>query len=130
MADCETIENASVAVLGLAFKSGTSDARKSPAIKIANILASKGSRVTAYDPEANEEASWDLVDSIKVVDSTAEALKEATIVVIATDWPEFKNIKNWLPLAPHATLVVDAMNCIDNETVAGLAVTYLGIGRY
>ena len=81
--------NSRVAILGLAFKSGTSDARKSPAIQIANIFAERGATVVAYDPQATEEAKHDLLSSVQIAPSIDECIKDADAVVIGTDWPEF-----------------------------------------
>lgn len=124
-----SLEGSTVAVLGLAFKAGTSDARRSPAIKLANLLAEKGAKVIAYDPQANEEAKPTLNEAVKVVNSQEEALAEASIAVIATDWPEFKAISSWAPSVPNVKTLVDAANCLDLNEVRRLDIDYIGIGR-
>lgn len=78
-----------VAVLGLAFKAGTSDSRRSPAITIANLLAERGARVTAYDPKAIIEEGGGLSNSISRKATLNEAVINADAAVVATDWPEF-----------------------------------------
>jgi UDPglucose 6-dehydrogenase len=118
-----SFEGKKVAVLGLAFKAGTSDARRSPAVAIANTLASQASQITAYDPKATEEAREELDDSIKLCSSTEEAVKDADCIFIATDWPEFKEID----FAKYkAELIVDCMNTL--EPSAQLSYGYLGVG--
>lgn len=119
-----------VAVLGLAFKSGTSDTRKSPAISIANILAKQGAGVTVYDPEAIEEAVPDLHAAIKVADSAKNAVQDAQYVFVATDWNEFKNISNWLsPESKLPMCVVDCMNCLNPEEVTKHGIDYIAVGK-
>lgn len=125
----EDLKDTRVAILGLAFKAGTSDARKSPAVKLANILSKEGAHVTAYDPEANEEAQPDLADSVTVVDSLHKVVENAEIVLIATDWEEFKDLPGWTPNAPHMNLLVDSVNCLKEEAVKTLNVQYIGIGK-
>lgn len=123
------LTNTTVAVLGLAFKAGTSDARRSPAIELANLLVKKGAKVIAYDPQANEEAKPTLHSDVVVVNSQEDALSKASVAVIATDWPEFKAISTWVPNTPNIKLLVDAVNCLDLNEVRRLEVDYIGIGR-
>lgn len=116
-----------VAVLGLAFKSGTSDVRKSPALKIANKLDAKGASVITYDPEAIEEAQeGGLSADITVAKNIFDAVSSAEVVIIATEWPEFRDISKWLPDATSCQLVVDAMNCATNIPEG---IDYVAIGR-
>ncbi|NCO10965.1 UDP-glucose/GDP-mannose dehydrogenase family protein [Candidatus Saccharibacteria bacterium] len=122
------LEGVPVAVLGLAFKAGTSDARKSPAVKLANLLVKEGAHVSAYDPQASEEAAPDLDASATLCESIASAVKAARIVVVATDWPEFKDL-SWVRAINTKPLVVDAVNCLVPSDVQALGAEYLGVGR-
>jgi UDPglucose 6-dehydrogenase len=125
----DSLKNIKIAVLGLAFKSGTSDARRSPAIQLANLLVEKGAIVTAFDPQANHEAKSDLSSSVTVANSHEDAVAEARIVVIATDWPEFEAVSAWTPNATNLELLVDAVNCVDLGEVKQLGIRYIGVGR-
>lgn len=130
VAEVVPLKNKSVAVLGLAFKAGTSDSRKSPSVDIANIVSDMGAKVLAYDPQANEEAAEDLNSDVTLLDSAATALKNADVVFVATDWPEFKD----LPIEQYKSLmsgkiVVDCMNCLDKAEVERCGLTYIGVGR-
>jgi len=120
------LTNKKIAVLGLAFKAGTSDVRRSGAVAIANILSQEGAEVTAYDPEANEEAAPDLEKFVVLEDSIDAAAAHAEIIVIATEWPAFKNLD--LKKYKHA-IIVDAMNVLDATTVRKAGVQYIGVGR-
>jgi UDPglucose 6-dehydrogenase len=81
-----------IAVLGLAFKAGTDDMRESPTIPIVKDLVAEGAQVFAYDPQASENARRIFGGSIKYASSAEEALKDASLALILTDWSEFKNI--------------------------------------
>jgi UDPglucose 6-dehydrogenase len=120
-----------VAVLGLSFKSGTSDSRRSPALNLANLLAEKGALVSVYDPEAIVEKYDKLDDSISRKNSLGEAVKNTEIVLVATDWPEFismdfKNVKDLM----QGDLLVDCMNALDEQKVISTGLTYMGVGRF
>ena len=117
-----------VAVLGLAFKAGTSDVRKSPGVALANSLSLHHAEVTAYDPEANEEAEEELNRSIKLVDSFESAVKNVDAIVVATEWPQLID----RPIADYtqsASVFVDAMNRFSPSVVKQAGLTYIGVGR-
>jgi UDPglucose 6-dehydrogenase len=119
-----------VAVLGLAFKAGTSDARRSPGVSLANILSKNGAHVSAYDPEANDEAKDDLREDIKLLHSLESAVKDADAVLVATDWPEFLAYDlSHLAKQMKGNLLVDCMNAYDISDVKGAGLQYLGVGR-
>lgn len=79
-----------VAVLGLAYKPGTQVIEESPGIQLVRSLSAAGARVLAYDPLANEPARAALAGAAEVLDSLAECLESADVVVVATPDPEFR----------------------------------------
>ncbi|AGP29918.1 UDP-glucose dehydrogenase family protein [Corynebacterium terpenotabidum] len=74
-----------IAVLGAAFKPGCDDVRDSPALAVAAGLRDAGAQVSVYDPVVSRGAGRD-------VDSVAEALRDAELVVVGTAWPQFRDI--------------------------------------
>ena len=116
-----------IAVLGLAFKAGTSDVRKSPGIAIANQLANRGARVIAHDPEANEEAKPELSGEITLVQSVEKSLADIDAVIITTEWPEFRDLE--LKKLPENVVVFDAVNILQPKTIRQKGLRYLGLGR-
>jgi UDPglucose 6-dehydrogenase len=119
-----------VAVLGLAFKAGTSDARKSPGVKIANLLDKSGAIVNAYDPHANGEAKDELRSSVNIKKTVEQAISDCEAVFFTTEWSEFKNldlknIKNQM----SGSLLVDAVNIFDKSKVKKHNFTFIGVGR-
>ena len=125
-----TLAGKQVAVLGLAFKAGTSDARKSPGAKLANLLSQQGATVTAYDPKANEEACHELVSEVHLTEKLNDCLEQADAVVIATDWPEFTQLSpTEMSAISSARIILDAVNALDKSAYVNAGFTYLGIGR-
>jgi UDPglucose 6-dehydrogenase len=86
------LKDLNVAVLGLAFKAGTDDMRESPAIPVVDGLLAEGAVITAYDPQALENARKIFGDKIKYADSIQEALEGSELALILTEWEEFKTI--------------------------------------
>ena len=128
---CKDIKLKKIAVLGLAFKPGTSDVRKSPGIKIANVLAQDKNNysVSAYDPWANEEAKSDLLTSIRICQSLEECVDDVDCVLITTDWPEFKGIDTINLHNLVNKVVIDAVNCTELSELRNRGVKVTGIGR-
>ncbi len=119
-----------LSVLGLAFKAGTSDVRRSPGVNLANILSHAGAKVTVYDSKANHEAKADLRNGIVIKDSLDEAIKNADAIFIATDWPEFINLDlKKAKMLMRGNLVVDCVNSIDIKPIKKTGLAYLGVGR-
>lgn len=125
-----SLQGKNIAVLGLAFKAGTSDVRCSSGIEIANILVKNEAKVKAYDPKANDEAKNDLNSSVKLAVSLEKAVQGADAVIIATEWPEFidYNLEK-LAKTMSGKFVVDGMNCLDQEKVKNAGLQYDGVGR-
>ncbi|MDS0475651.1 UDP-glucose 6-dehydrogenase AglM [Natrinema sp. 1APR25-10V2] len=91
LADHVALEGARIAVLGLSFKPGTDDVRKSRALDVIDHLRARGATVVAYDPVAVENVRPDYPE-IEYADSAEDALAGADGAVVATDWPEFGDL--------------------------------------
>ncbi len=92
-----------VAVLGAAFKPGTDDTRNSPALTVADQLHAAGAHVYVYDPQAKLPHR----DGFVQVETVAEAVTDADIVLHLTEWPEFRNLDpaELGPLVRHKIII-------------------------
>lgn len=82
-----------VALLGLSFKQGTNDVRNSPAFDIVHTLLEKGaSQFVCYDPVAVPQFAhhFPASDTYRYADTAQEAIADADVVVLVTDWPAFR----------------------------------------
>ena len=123
------VKNPKITVLGLAFKNGTDDCRESPAMEIVAELVKRGAAVTAYDPQAMDNARKILGSQIVYAADMYSALKDADAIAVLTEWKEFSQ----LDLARAATLVrrrvlVDCRNLIDASAAMATGFDYRGIG--
>ncbi len=118
-----------VAVLGLAFKPNSDDVRDSPALDIAARLTELGATVAAYDPAANHTAAR-VHPELTTVDSAVEALRDAELVLVLTEWSEFRELD---PTAVAelvaAPVVLDGRNCLDRDAWTAAGFTVRGMGR-
>jgi len=122
------LEGRRVAILGLAFKAGTDDIRNSPATALAAMLHEGGAEVCAYDPEANASAAREL-PWLRLPNSAAEALDQADVAVIATEWPEFREL-DWERLrgTMREPNVVDGRRLLDGARLRALGYRYRAVG--
>ncbi len=125
-----TLKDKKIAVLGLAFKAGTSDARRSPGVNLANSFAHADAVVRVFDPQANKEAKEDLRRDITICDSIENTIKNSDAVCVATDWPEFINydLKKLTELV-KGKVFVDAVNAFKIVDVKAAGLQYIGVGR-
>jgi UDPglucose 6-dehydrogenase len=80
-----------VGVWGLAFKPRTNDMRDAPAIKIIESLIADGATVTAYDPEAMNEAKRIFGGRLQRAASNYGCVEGADALLIVTEWQAFRH---------------------------------------
>jgi UDPglucose 6-dehydrogenase len=118
-----------VAVLGLAFKPDSDDVRDSPALDVATRLRELGAIVSATDPEAIE-TSRRVHPELDYVATADEAAREADVVILLTEWTQFRELD---PDAVGALVanrsIVDGRNVLDSVRWRAAGWTYRGLGR-
>ena len=125
-----SLKNKTIAIWGLAFKANTDDIRESAAVEIIEILLGKGVKVKVYDPIASKNAKKILSDEILFCKNSYEVLKGSDLLLIATDWNEFKKpdflkIKKML----KQTNVIDGKNIFDPKNMKKMGFNYVSVGR-
>jgi UDPglucose 6-dehydrogenase len=107
------LAGAGICVLGAAFKPGSDDVRDSPALEVAQILTGLGARVTVYDPAAMDSARRVSPD-LSYAASLAEAARDAQVVLLLTEWPEFAALTpGQLDGMVAQRNIIDARNVLD-----------------
>jgi len=119
-----------IAVLGLAFKGGTDDCRESPAIDIIKEMIRHSRNITVYDPKALANAKTILNNTVNYAQDAYEACKGADVMVILTEWEEFRNLDlARLKQEMACAKIVDLRNMLNIDEVRRLGFEYQGIGR-
>ena len=118
-----------VAILGLTYKAATSTLRRSSAVELALELQREGVQVVAFDPGV-EELPPEMSDRIRLERSAADALKGSDAVVIATAWPQFRDL-SWPSLLAtmRCPTVIDAnwYLAAHLRNLPGIAYTAVGL---
>lgn len=124
------IQGKVIALLGLAFKPETDDMRESPALPLIEGLIARGGTVQAYDPQAMATARPLLPESVRLTATAAEAIQGADILVLVTEWNEFRALTpKRLQELMRGRVVVDLRNVYEPEPLRAAGFTYVGIGR-
>jgi UDPglucose 6-dehydrogenase len=128
----DDLEGKTVALWGLAFKPNTDDMREaSSRVVIENLLA-RGMTIQAYDPVAREEANKSYGDhpQFKLGNSAEEVLDNADVLLIVTEWNEFR-FPNFELI--HQKLrykaIFDGRNLYEPSRLYALGLQYFAIGR-
>jgi UDPglucose 6-dehydrogenase len=123
------VKGKTLGILGLAFKQNTDDIRMSPAIELCLRLQKEGAFLRVHDPQAMEKAKTVLKD-VTYVDTMDEVAAGCDALVIATEWPAFKNLD--LDRARKSLshpIIFDGRNLFDAAQMERLGFLYKSIGR-
>ncbi|UCG61431.1 MAG: UDP-glucose/GDP-mannose dehydrogenase family protein [Candidatus Zixiibacteriota bacterium] len=124
------LDGKTICLLGLSFKPLTDDVREAPAIHIARRLKDEGAVVQAYDPAALEQARAQLPD-INYHDDYLSAAKGADLVIIATEWHEFRDLDfDQLKSLMNSPAIYDTRNIYDPAEVRKKGFKYICTGRH
>jgi UDPglucose 6-dehydrogenase len=126
---CGGMAGRSVTVLGASFKPDTDDIRDSPALDVAARLAAAGAHVTVTDPKAVNHA-WMRYPQLRFDASTERALEGAELVLLLTEWDEYRLLSPAVAAGlVRRRVVLDARNVLDPVAWESEGWTVRGLGR-
>ena len=118
-----------ITVLGAAFKPNSDDVRDSPALSVAGSMSLQGADVSVYDPQAMDNARK-VFPTLSYATSAQEALEGADVVVLATEWQEFRDLD---PVTAAgivtAPVIIDGRNVLDVDKWKSAGWTIHALGR-
>ncbi|MBU1385453.1 MAG: UDP-glucose/GDP-mannose dehydrogenase family protein [Alphaproteobacteria bacterium] len=118
-----------VALLGLTFKPNTDDMRDAPSLDVAPALIAMGAKVQAFDPEGMKEAAH-LLPGVVFRDGPYEAVEGADVVVILTEWDQFRALDlNRVKQLMRQPVMVDLRNVYRPDDMRARGFRYVSIGR-
>ncbi|XVV13685.1 UDP-glucose dehydrogenase family protein [Actinoplanes sp. CA-131856] len=123
------LSGTSVAVLGATFKPNSDDVRDAPSLAVAGALAAAGAHVRVYDPQGMANARR-AQPALAYAESMVSAVTDVSLVLVATEWPEFRNADPTLLGELVADRkVIDGRNCLDPRQWSRAGWSYRGMGR-
>jgi UDPglucose 6-dehydrogenase len=124
-----SVRGRTVGVLGVSFKPNTDDMRAAPSLSIIPALQDAGAAVQAYDPAAMHEAE-PLLPGVTWCRDAYEVAKDADVVVLITEWNEFRalDLERFGALMKTRVLV-DLRNVYPPQEARAAGFAYSSIGR-
>jgi len=121
-----TLDKKKIAFFGLVYKAGTNTLRRSLTLQIIDQIKNKNVSISAYDPMIREKIKG---YNIEICKSPAEAVEGADVLVIMTDWEEFKKINyHSLTKSMRNRIVFDTKSILDSSKFNESGLKYCGIG--
>ncbi|MEH7743557.1 UDP-glucose/GDP-mannose dehydrogenase family protein [Neobacillus drentensis] len=119
-----SLQNKTIAVLGLSFKANTDDTRESPSFILLDRLLEEQAIVKTHDPMVKSGASHQCM-------TIEETVTGADALVISTDWDDYKHL-NWGRIKPlmKQPNIFDGRNMVDKERVKELGFYYIGVSNH
>ena len=122
------ITNKKICFLGVTFKANTDDMRDSSSLQMIPFLSKKGAKIKYYDPTGFKK-EFNKLKNVNFENSINEAVKEADLVILHTEWNDFKSI-NFKKLNPSKNLkIYDMRNIYSPSKIESQGFKYFGIGR-
>ena len=122
------IKNKKITFLGVTFKANTDDMRESSTLKMIPYLNKKGAIIRYYDP-TGKKREFDRLKNVKFKNNIKEACISSDLIIIHTEWNEFKLIDLKKIVKKKNFIVYDLRNIYSPEKMKKQKIKYFGIGR-
>jgi len=122
------IKNKNITFLGVTFKAGTDDMRESPSLKIIPYLSKRGAKINYYDP-SGFKTEFKKFKNVKFSSNINLACKKCDLLIIHTEWNEFKQLNMKKIKGKRNFKIYDLRNLYSPEKMKKNEINYFGIGR-
>ena len=122
------IKNKKICFLGVTFKANTDDMRDSSSLEMIPYLSKNGAKIRYYDPTGVKK-EFNKIKNVTFSNSISQAIKESDLVILHTEWNDFKTI-NFKKLSKSKKLkIYDMRNIYSPNKIKAQGFKYFGIGR-
>jgi UDPglucose 6-dehydrogenase len=122
------IKNKKITILGVTFKPNTDDMRESTSLLMLPYLNKRGAQVIYYDP-SGEKKEFKKLKNVLFVNDCNEACLKADLIIIHTEWDEFKSI-DFKKICKNRNLkIYDMRNLYSSKKMKNSGLNYYSIGR-
>ena len=122
------VRGKTIAFLGVTFKPNTDDMRDSNSLLMIPHLSKSGAHIKYYDP-TGEKNEFKKVRNTKYSNSIKEVCKNADLIILHTEWDEFKAIDFSSLKTKKNVQVFDLRNLFDFNEMKKKKIKYSSIGR-
>ena len=122
------IKNKNITVLGVTFKANTDDMRESSSLVLIPFLLKKGAKVKYHDPSGPKKEFQNKVN-LKFERTLSKACSGADLIIINTEWDEFKSIDFKKIIKKNNFKVYDMRNLYNPTELEKRKIKYYSVGR-
>ena len=122
------LKNKKISFLGVTFKPNTDDMRDSSSLKMIPYLCKKGAKVRYYDP-SGEKNEFKKIKNCNYRNNIKSNCNGADLVVLLTEWDEFKSIDFKKIVKNNKFKVYDLRNLYSAEEMKKNKIKYYSVGR-
>jgi UDPglucose 6-dehydrogenase len=124
-----SVDGRTIGLWGLTYKAGTDTLRRSSAIELCDWLSSRGARVQAHDPVIHSLPA-SLENRVRLCPSPIEAARDASALVVATEWPDYRSVDaSDIAKAMSSATVLDAGSFLRGSLGSDPRIRYVTVGR-
>ena len=122
------IRNKNICFLGVTFKANTDDMRDSSSLVMIPSLAKKGAIINYYDP-TGEKKEFTKLKKVKFLPNIESAIKNSDLIIIHTEWNDFKSINFKSYIKNKKFIIYDMRNIYSPQKMKKDNIKYFGVGR-
>jgi len=124
----EKVKNKKICFLGVTFKANTDDMRDSSCLTMIPSLIKKGAKINYYDP-TGEKAELKKIKNVNFSENINSAIKDSDLVIIHTEWNDFKTISFKKKIKNKKVIIFDMRNIYSLKKMKEQKIKYFAIGR-
>jgi len=122
------IKNKKICFLGVTFKANTDDMRDSPSLSMIPSLIKKGAKINYYDP-TGQKNNFKKLKNVNFSENINYAIREANLIIIHTEWNDFKSINFKKEVKSKNFKIFDMRNIYSPSKMKELKIKYFGVGH-
>jgi UDPglucose 6-dehydrogenase len=121
------VKNKKICFLGVTFKANTDDMRDSSCLSMIPSLIKKGAKVNYFDP-TGEKVEFKKLKNVKFSNNINSAIKQSDLIIIHTEWNDFKSINFKKEVQNKKFMIFDMRNVYSSIKMKKLNIKYYGVG--
>ena len=122
------IKNKNITFLGVTFKANTDDMRESSSLDLIPTLLKNGAKINYYEPSGKKNF-FNKFKNVKYYNNIKEACKFSDLIIIYTEWNEFKQLNFKKLIKNNKFKIYDMRNLYSPKIMKKNKINYFGIGR-
>jgi len=121
------VKNKKICFLGVTFKANTDDMRDSSSLSMIPSLIKKGAKINYFDP-TGEKKDFKKLKNVNFSNNINSAIKDSDLIIIHTEWNEFKSINFKKEVKNKKFVIFDMRNIYSSAKMQELKIKYFGVG--